>query len=310
MPGACASCATRLATSLFASTDRRYGLGGKYEVVRCSCGLVRTEPQPTDLSAVYPQGSYYSYQPPRPPQGSERDAIRAFYGRAEEGGLRRRAARKLRLARIAGLPAGPPGTILDVGCGSGEALLAFEEIGWEPYGIETNSTAVEAGKNAGLTNLQVGDLLGGGYLDDTFDAVRFWHVLEHTRNPVEQLAEARRILMPGGRLVVGVPNFRSLLSRLTRGGWFYLDVPRHLWHFDPNTLRAVAEAAGFQQIRVRHRSTGTPILGTRALREGRDTITAGQAERAGAEIAAALLDALHLGDALEMVAVAPDRTRT
>lgn len=315
MPGECPSCAARSAAPLFRTTDRRYGLGGEYDVVRCPCGLVRTEPQPADPSVVYPQGSYYSYQPPQLPQGSEMDAIRAFYGRANGGGLKRRVVRKLRLARITALPPGPPGKILDVGCGSGAALLALAEVGWEPYGIEPSAPAVEAGYKSGLTNLRVGELPDARYRDGQFDAVRFAHVLEHTRNPVEQLAEARRILKPGGTLFVSVPNFASLLSRRARGHWFGLDVPRHLLHFDAESLHAVAESAGFEHIRVKNRSTGTSILGTRALRKGRDSITAGRGERVGAEIAAALLDALHLGDGLEMVAsrpseVTPPRTAT
>jgi SAM-dependent methyltransferase len=78
--------------------------------------------------------------------------------------------------------------------------------------------------------------------------VTLWHVLEHVPDPLEQLAEIRRVLKPGGLLVVEVPNARSATFSLTKEKWYYLDVPRHLQHFTPSTIDAVLGQAGFTKI--------------------------------------------------------------
>jgi hypothetical protein len=51
-------------------------------------------------------------------------------------------------------------------------------------------------------------------------------------------------LRPGGRLIIAVPNYASWQSRYARGGWFHLDVPRHLFHFTPAALARLLREAG------------------------------------------------------------------
>jgi hypothetical protein len=71
-----------------------------------------------------------------------------------------------------------------------------------------------------------------------------WHVLEHISDPRPTLAEVSRILRPGGIFLVGVPNFGSAEPRLTRAGWFHLDVPRHLSHHTHASLEKSLQNAG------------------------------------------------------------------
>ena len=91
--------------------------------------------------------------------------------------------------------------------------------------------------------------------DGHFDAVVFWHVLEHLAEPQRALERARRLLRPGGVLMVGVPNFASPEARLAAAGWFHLDVPRHVVHLSARWLEGALDAAGFD---VRRRSFLTP----------------------------------------------------
>jgi SAM-dependent methyltransferase len=264
---------------------------------------VRTEPQPSDPGAYYPSSKYYSYAAPAV-SPLTRAAVGSRYGRRPAGGLARRAAARLAAARISALPPGPPGDVLDVGCGSGAMLLALEQAGWRAHGIELDEGAVRAANAAGLGRVRAGDLLDAGYEDRAFDVVRFSHSLEHMRSPRAELTEARRILRPGGRLAIAVPDFGALLRRLVGERWFYLDLPRHLWHFDRRTLSRLASETGFEVARVRNVTASSAILGTIEYLRGRsETVTSNAAVWYAAQPLAALLDALHLGDELELTAV-------
>lgn len=302
-PTSCDLCGSDRHRPLFEAGERRFGLPGRFAVVRCAdCGLCRTEPQPADLAFYYPGDRYYTFTAPKQPSRRARARIRSAYGLPSDGRGTTALAR-IAVSRLApGLPPGPPGDVLDVGCGSGEMLLALREAGWRVRGLDIDGRAVAAARSVGLP-VDEGDLLGLGYPDGSFDAVRLWHSLEHMRSPRAQLAAARRILREGGTLTVGVPNFGSLLSRVTRDRWFYLDLPRHLWHFDRRSLVRLATAAGFAVERVRLVSTSTPLLGTLdSLLGGRGAIQARRAVWLAALPAAVLLDGLRLGDGLELTA--------
>jgi SAM-dependent methyltransferase len=280
-------------------------MGGRFSIVRCAeCGLVRTEPQPDNLSAFYPSDHYCSYRAPEA-RPLTRAVVRRAYGLPYPGGRLFRLAATLAARRLGGVPPAPPGHLLDVGCGSGAFLLALEDAGWRCSGVEIDAGAVETAHKAGLERIRQGDFLEADYPDSSIDVVRFWHSLEHLRSPRAALVEARRILRPGGTLVVGVPNFGSLLSKAFRGRWFPLEVPRHLWHFDRTRLRALALQTGFEVQRIRNVTTTSAILGTADyLREGRETLTENRVASHAVQPLVALLDALRLGDELELVATA------
>jgi SAM-dependent methyltransferase len=279
--------------------DRRFGLPGRFAVVQCpSCGLVRTEPQPQDPGTYYPAAEYYSYAAPQA-SPLTRAAVASRYG-GRAGALARLAGR-----RISALPPGPPGDLLDVGCGSGAMLLALEAAGWRGHGVELDEGAVGAAHEAGLARVRAGDLLDAAYEPGSFDAVRFSHSLEHMRSPRAELAEARRTLRPGGRLAVAVPDFGALLRRTFGERWFFLDLPRHLWHFDRRTLPRLVRESGFAVTGVRNVTASSAILGTiDYLRGRRETLTTNAAAWYAAQPVAAVLDVLRLGDELEVIAVA------
>jgi SAM-dependent methyltransferase len=302
---ACDLCRASSYQALFQANDRRFGFPGTFTIARCAeCGLTRTEPQPVDPSAFYPEDSYYSFAPPAPPSERRKIRLREAYGLPTNTDRMRRVVSRLGARRMTpGLPPGPPGDLLDVGCGSGEILLALREVGWNCHGVEVSEHAVSAARSAGLTSVELGEFPELDYPTDSFDVVRFWHSLEHVRSPRLYLSEAWRVLRPNGRLLIGVPNFASLLSRMFRGQWFYLDVPRHLWHFDAKSLSRLVSETGFQIQSVGYVTPSTPILGTFFRLLGRDGTLM---ERRWLWISslplAVLLDSLALGDGLVLVA--------
>jgi len=136
---------------------------------------------------------------------------------------------------------------LDFGCGAGGFLDRMRQLGWQVTGLDTSPAAVQrVCKELGIDAL-AGSLPHAGLADDDrFDLVTMWQSLEHVHQPLSVLREARRLLVPGGMLVLSVPNIDSLPFRWFGPAWFGLDLPRHLTHFTPPTLRQMLEKAGFR----------------------------------------------------------------
>ena len=220
----CPLCGTGGSQPLFAVD------GCTSRVVACPvCGLARLDPLPSDeeLARFYPD-AYYG-DPGTKFQPLVERLVRAV------------GARHIRfLAR--GVPAG--GRILDVGCGRGVLLAELADEGFEVHGVE-RSAAAALGADPRAQIRIASDLVAAAYPADFFDAIFVWHVLEHLREPVAALREMQRILRPGGKLVVAVPNFSSLQARWAGPAWFHLDLPRHVFHFPLLALRRLLEQSGF-----------------------------------------------------------------
>jgi 2-polyprenyl-3-methyl-5-hydroxy-6-metoxy-1,4-benzoquinol methylase len=157
---------------------------------------------------------------------------------------RRRAHAVRRLSR--------PGRVLDVGCGRGLTLASLRDDGYQPLGIElSDMAAVHAREQLGL-DVRIGDFQTLELEPESFEAIIFWHSLEHFADPIAALDRARRLLRPGGLLVIAVPNFASAQSRISGPQWFHLDVPRHYVHFSDRGLRRALTERGFRVVDEAH----------------------------------------------------------
>jgi 2-polyprenyl-3-methyl-5-hydroxy-6-metoxy-1,4-benzoquinol methylase len=222
----CNVCGASAGARLFTATD--YLTGERFEVVACArCALAFVNPRPSapELGRYYPP-VYYG------PRRSIFDAV----------------TMKLRVRRVERIHGGPPGRVLDVGCGHGGTLRALRARGWQVAGTEFGSRPDTV---PGDLDIRYAPLEASGLPAGSFDVVTMWHVLEHMPDPQATLREVRRLLAPGGHFLVAVPNFASLQSRLTGPDWFHLDVPRHLYHFRPDDLATLLARAGFTVQRTR-----------------------------------------------------------
>jgi SAM-dependent methyltransferase len=245
--------------------DRLLGVRGTWELRRCvSCGLCWIDPMPTveDLPRLY--AGNYTHRAPAP------NAILDRLGRAvaaarfgyPDDGIERRwlaagwllsllgpARERLEFDIMSLTP--PQGKLLDVGCGNGVFLLRMSRLGWEPHGVEPDIDAVRIARRHLPTRIHHGTLETARYADDSVDAITVNHVIEHVPDPLATLRECRRILRPGGRLMIATPNHDALGHRLFREDWLGLDVPRHLYLFDPPTLAASVRLADLSVTWVR-----------------------------------------------------------
>ena len=220
------------------SARRLYSIGGvSEELVECeSCGLGSIFPMPDSdrIQSFYP-AEYYG------------EPTAKFEPLVEHGV---RLGAKMRVKSFVGdLPSGSK--VLDIGCGRGVMLRALLDLGHEAHGVEITPEAA-SGADPGAQIRIAPELAKAGYEENAFDAVIMWHVLEHLPHPEQTLVEIRRILRPGGRLILAVPNFGSLQSQRTANDWFHLDLPRHLYHFTPETLQRLLASNEFHYESVRH----------------------------------------------------------
>ena len=103
-----------------------------------------------------------------------------------------------------------PGKILDVGCGLGFLLSAVKKT-WDKYGVEISAYATERAQK--YAAVYCGNLKDARYESDFFDVVVLYHVIEHLHDPIGELIEVKRILKPGGKLIVATPDFGCGLAQ-------------------------------------------------------------------------------------------------
>lgn len=157
--------------------------------------------------------------------------------------------------------------VLDVGCATGFLAEALQRRGATVSGVEFDA---EAGRRAlpFLDKLVVGDLdsldLAREFAPAMFDVVVFGDVLEHLKDPLAALGQARALLAPGGAIVVSIPNVAhgSVRLALLQGRWDYRDIGlldrTHIRFFTRSTLLALLRDAGLVAVDVR-RTTVDPL---------------------------------------------------
>jgi SAM-dependent methyltransferase len=160
-----------------------------------------------------------------------------------------RVARR-RVAMIERAVGARTGSLLDVGCGTGEVLAAARDRGWHTHGVEPERTGAEMARQRGL-EVTVSTLEAAGLPERSYDVVSAFHVLEHLPDSRSFLSSLARWARPGGAVVVEVPNWHGVARRRLGADWYHLRPGEHLVHFTPRTLRDVMRACGITPIALR-----------------------------------------------------------
>lgn len=182
-----------------------------FRILRCTaCGTKRSDPSPDDTQ--------YS-DPARDPALSHDGAPYA----------------PAHLALLRSVK--PSGRYLDLGCNQGHLVEAAAKSGYHAVGVDIDPYST------GLARASGRDVVTGT-IDDVegpFDLISMIHVAEHVTALPALVARAAERLAPGGRLVVVVPNHRSIVARLMGEKWLFWAPREHVWHFDARTIVTLFE---------------------------------------------------------------------
>lgn len=237
---ACLLCGGEMHRLFEARDYRRPRLAQTFRVVWCApCGYGRVAARlsPPEVAAFY-RVDYYTHAEAG---DSGAPAARRLLGR-----LRTHLAWRFdRGADFAPQELGPPGRIIDIGCGAGPNMARLKAAGFEVVGVEPDPAARDVARQYGPVHEGTAEdppaEAGTG-----FDYALMSHVLEHTINPATALQRAHGLLRPGGRLVVEVPNCAAPGFGQFGPSWPWTDLPRHLHYFTRGSLTAMLSAAGFR----------------------------------------------------------------
>jgi SAM-dependent methyltransferase len=209
--------------------------GEKFSLFRCyTCGFIFTQDHPdeTNTGKYYESDEYISHD------DSATGLSNVIYRRVRSVMLKRKRS------IVKKLTAPEKGKLLDIGSGTGHFLSEMKRAGWEVKGIEINEKARDFSvSKLGLNVLPPSELKS--LPSSGFDCITLWHVLEHFYDPLNIASEIRRLLNPEGVCVVALPNCSSYDAQHYSEYWAAWDVPRHLWHFSPETFRLFSEKNGF-----------------------------------------------------------------
>lgn len=141
-------------------------------------------------------------------------------------------------------------SILDAGCGAGDALLDFRAHGWDVQGVDPWQVVTAIGRKYYRLDIKDGKLETAPIEPESKDAVLALDVLQFVAQPKRFLAAARAALRPGGLLYMTAPNYGSAASR--RDGWNHQHFSPHTYisYFTPETMRRLLEESGFYRIQI------------------------------------------------------------
>jgi SAM-dependent methyltransferase len=145
----------------------------------------------------------------------------------------------------------PEGSILEVGCGTGEFVRVAQDEGFDAYGIEPSEWAaaravdLDVNVHCGLVSEWCAEHSGF-----RFDAVAMWHVLEHVPDPAGFMRDATSVLQPGGLVFIEVPNFASTDAERLGVDWDAAQLHDHFHHFTPDSLAGLLDRCGLDVVQV------------------------------------------------------------
>ena len=207
------------------------------ECQHCGCRLTQGAPDQQASSKYYQSTDYISHSNTR----------RGLINRVYQLVRKRTLLQKVKwVEKATGLPGG---RVLDVGSGTGAFVAALRSAGWQADGLEPDPSArAVAQSDFGIALLNIDQL--NQLPSSSVDAITLWHVLEHVHDLNGYMQQFHRLLKPGGRLLIALPNYTSWDAQYFGKWWAAYDVPRHLYHFSPGSVQALSKRHQFEVAKI------------------------------------------------------------
>ena len=229
----CPVCDSTSAREWLRAPDRFHGRKDEYTLLRCSnCSLV------------------WLSHPPKPDEmhGHYTEAYDRLISAAGDDSPIRWRHRNSALA-----PYKQSGALLDLGCSSGAFLHSLAREKWSLYGIEMSAESAKKAQEKTGAKVFVGNILDATFPAESFDVVTCFDVLEHLYEPRKTIAKVAEWLKPGGIFYVLVPNIDSAEGRVFGAYWHGLELPRHLFHYSPASLKFLTRSVGLRTVSLETR---------------------------------------------------------
>ena len=205
-----------------------------FYLVQCNgCGLLLTNPRPDERQI----GPYYESQEYVSHSDTKEGIINRLYQMVKSYTIGRKVEMVGSLS--------PSKNILDVGCGTGDFLGACKSAGWKVQGVEPNNSARSLVESKFQFQPQP-EFVKENYESGSIGVITMWHVLEHVHRLDYYLSSYYELLEKNGVLIIAVPNYTSYDAAYYKDFWAAYDVPRHIWHFSPDTIMQLCKRYGFE----------------------------------------------------------------
>ena len=210
-----------------------------FGVVTCAtCGLNFTNPRPKadEAGYFYKSDTYISHS------DTQKGLVNKLY----------HAVRNITLKqKVAWIQADQRGNknLLDIGCGNGHFLKTCQDSGWNITGMELDPET--AARAAALVQDKIYPNLVAIPEDKQFELITLWHVLEHVYELDAYFEFFKKRIASEGKLLLALPNSKSFDAGYFKEFWAAYDVPRHIYHFNPETIQFVANKHGFKLVKQR-----------------------------------------------------------
>ena len=227
---ACPACGSDEVAEVLTATDHTVSQEAfaVWHCAACTLRFTQNAPEPEHIGRYYASEDYVSHS------NTSRGVVNAAYQRVRDLTL---LQKRSLLREVSGVRTG---TVLDVGCGTGEFLHTMAAAGWRTRGLEPDAGArAYAQTEYGLDVDEPEALFATGERDlarTPWDVVTLWHVLEHVHRLDDYLTRLRTLIGAHGTLLIAVPNYTSPDAQHYGAAWAAYDVPRHLYHFSPASL--------------------------------------------------------------------------
>ena len=231
----CPVCKTGSIAEIFSAKDNTvsHKIFAVWQCNACTARFTQDVPEQDAIGAYYASENYISHS----------DTKEGFINKLYHAVRRKTLASKMQLIQTE--TGKQQGNILDVGCGTGAFLHTMQGAGWKVTGLEPDETArAKAGSLYQVNTLpspEIFNLAAG-----SFDAITMWHVLEHVHQLHEYVTQLKKLLTEKGKLFIAVPNYTSKDAQAYKENWAAYDVPRHLYHFSPQSMKILMKMHGLQ----------------------------------------------------------------